>query len=108
MQGCQLVTLSACETARGREVSSQGVLGLRSALMGAGADSVMLSLWPVPDKPTSELMKVFYRRLLDGDAPVVALRTAQAAVRSNPKWQAPYYWAAWILVGDGWHKLKKG
>ncbi|MBX9567840.1 MAG: CHAT domain-containing protein [Candidatus Obscuribacterales bacterium] len=108
LQGCQLVTLSACETARGREVSSQGVLGLRSALMGAGADSVMLSLWPVPDKPTSELMKVFYRRLLDGDAPVVALRTAQAAVRSNPKWQAPYYWAAWILVGDGWHKLKKG
>lgn len=108
LQGCHLVTLSACETGRGREVSSQGVLGLRSALMGAGADSVMLSLWPVPDKPTSELMKVFYRRLLDGDTPVMALRTAQAAVRSNPKWQAPYYWAAWILVGDGWRTLGRG
>lgn len=107
LQGCRLVTLSACETGRGRELSSQGVLGLRSALMGAGADSVMLSLWPVPDKPTSELMKVFYRRMLEGDPPVQALRIAQEAVRKNPKWQAPYYWAAWILVGDGWKKLSK-
>lgn len=107
LQGCRLITLSACETARGREVSSQGVLGLRSALMGAGADSVMLSLWPVPDKPTSELMKVFYKRMLEGDQPVLALRAAQAAVRNNPEWQAPYYWAAWILVGDGWKKLAR-
>jgi hypothetical protein len=107
LQGCRLVTLSACETARGREVSSQGVMGLRSALMGAGADSVMLSLWPVPDKPTSELMKSFYKRILAGDPPVQALKSAQATVRSNPKWQAPYYWAAWIIVGDGRKRLSK-
>lgn len=105
LQGCRLLTLSACETARGREVGGQGVMGLRSALMGAGADSVMLSLWPVPDKPTSELMKAFYKRLLAGDPPVQALRSAQAVLRNNPKWQAPYYWAAWILVGDGWKKI---
>lgn len=105
LEGCKLITLSACETGRGREVSSQGVLGLRSALMGAGSRSVLLSLWPVPDGPTSELMKVFYQRLLSGNSAVAALKDAQAAVRKNPKWNAPYYWAAWILVGDGWEKL---
>lgn len=104
LDGCRLVTLSACETARGRELSGQGVLGLRSALMGAGCRSVLVSLWPVPDRPTSELMKVFYKEMLAGDAPVVALQKAQEAVRKNPEWRAPYYWAAWVLVGDGWSK----
>ena len=108
LEGCKLVTLSACETARGREISSQGVLGLRSSLMGAGSRSVLLSLWPVPDKPTSELMKVFYKRILAGDTAAAALKQAQAAVRKkDPQWQAPYYWAAWILVGDGWDSISQ-
>ncbi len=101
---CRLVTLSACETGRGRELTGQGVIGLRSALMGAGARSVLLSLWKVPDRATAELMKVFYQNLLDGNSPSFSLIQAQNEVRKKPEWRAPKYWAAWVLVGDGWSK----
>ena len=47
---------------------------------------------------------VVYQELIKGDTPVIALRKAQSAIRANEKWQAPYYWAAWIIVGDGWEK----
>lgn len=106
LDGCRLVTLSACDTGRGREVNSQGVLGLRSALMGGGSRCVLLSLWPVSDLPTSLLMKRFYQSLLEGKSPVVALKEGQAEVRS--KLAAPYFWAAWILVGDGWESITVG
>jgi CHAT domain-containing protein len=53
-------------------------------------------------------MKAFYKRLLAGDTAAAALKQAQAAVRKkDPQWQAPYYWAAWILVGDGWDSISQ-
>ena len=80
LSGCRLVTLSACETGRGEEVTGQGVMGLRAAVLAAGARSVVMSLWAVPDESTERLMQAFYegvwtRRL----APAEALRRAQLA-----------------------------
>lgn len=102
---CKLVTLSACETGRGRELNGQGVIGLRSSLMGAGARTILLSLWKVPDRATNELMQAFYQKMFEGQPPAVALREAQRSVRyKEKKWQAPLYWAAWVLIGNGWQK----
>ncbi len=97
----RLVVLSACETGRGAEVTGQGVLGLRSTLAAAGARSVLMSLWEVPDASTALLMGAFYRALwTDGASPAAALRSAQAVVRSTPRYAAPVHWAAWTLAGD--------
>lgn len=101
---CRMITLSACETGRGQEVNTQGVIGLRSALMGAGAKTLLLSLWPVPDRATSTLMSAYYEQIFKGEAPVLALRKAQAEVRKHEEWEPPYFWASWIIVGDGWMK----
>jgi len=73
----ELVTLSACSTARGRTLGGDGVLGLSQAFQLAGARAVLATLWDVPDRPTAELMTVFYRGLAEGRDPASALRTAQ-------------------------------
>lgn len=102
---CQLIVLSACETGRGTEERGQGVLGLRSVLMAAGAKSLLLSLWSVDDEATSFLMTEFYKHLLEGKSKAESLQLAKNAVRNNrehPNWKAPCYWAAWALVGQGW------
>ena len=101
LTGVRLVVLSACETGRGTEVTGQGVLGLRAALAAAGVRSVLMSLWQVPDESTALLMQEFYRGLWEeGLRPAEALRRAQGAVRADPRFVAPVYWAAWTLVGD--------
>jgi CHAT domain-containing protein len=98
---CQLVTLSACQTGLGRGLNGQGVIGLRSAIIGAGAKSVLLSLWSVPDEATQELMKRFYTNLWENNMPKQeALTEAQSYIRSQEKWKAPVNWAAWVLVGE--------
>ena len=101
--GTELVVLSACETGLGTEVDGQGVMGLRAAFTTAGARSVLMSLWPVPDESTAALMSHFYEGLWEEGLPVSeALRAAQAAVRSDPAHAAPLYWAGWMVVGAGW------
>lgn len=102
---CKLITLSACETGRGEEVTGQGVMGLRSALMAAGARSILMSLWKVPDDATQKLMTNFYTNLLIKKLPrAEALKLAQQAVRDDPsgKYKHPWFWAAWVLAGEGW------
>lgn len=102
---CKLITLSACETGRGEEVTGQGVMGLRSALMAAGARSILMSLWKVPDDATQKLMTYFYTNLLIKRLPrAEALKLAQESVRDDPsgKYKHPWYWAAWVLAGEGW------
>lgn len=97
----RMVVLSACETGRGTEVSGQGVLGLQSSFLAAGARALLMSLWKVPDASTALLMEHFYRGLLvEGRAPDEALGRAQSAVRGDPRYAAPIHWAAWVLVGD--------
>lgn len=96
-----LVVLSACDTALGREIRGEGLVGLTRGFQHAGARAVLVSLWEVDDEATAELMKIFYRGMLEhGQPPATALRTAQETLRRRPGWEAPYYWAGFVLQGD--------
>lgn len=103
----RLVVLSACQTALGKHVRGEGLLGLTRGFMGAGASSVVASLWNVDDGATAELMKHFYTNLLqEGMKPAEALREAQNVIRKRPEWSSPYYWAAFTLQGDYRHPFQ--
>jgi CHAT domain-containing protein len=105
LSGCELVTLSACETGRGEEVTGQGVMGLRASVMAAGSRSMLMSLWKVPNEATVKLMEAFYRNLwMKKINKAEALRLAQASVRDHPsgKYRNANYWAGWALVGEAW------
>jgi CHAT domain-containing protein len=96
-----LVVLSACETALGREIRGEGIIGLTRAFMYAGVPRVVSTLWSVDDRATAELMQQFYAGVLrEGLTPAAALRAAQLRLAANPRWSAPYYWAGFILQGD--------
>jgi CHAT domain-containing protein len=82
-------------------------MGLRAALLGAGARGVLVSLWPVDDNATRALMEHFYENLWNSKTlipPAEALTKAQQAVRDEAggKWKHPYYWAGWVYDGQGW------
>jgi CHAT domain-containing protein/Tfp pilus assembly protein PilF len=96
-----LVVLSACRTALGKDVKGEGLIGLTRAFFYAGAGGVISSLWKVDDRATAELMQRFYRKLLkEGLPPSAALREAQLSMWREPAWQAPYYWAGFVFQGD--------
>ena len=95
----ELVVLSGCETALGKEIAGEGPIGLSQAFLRSGARSVVASLWRVPDSSTAVLMREFYRQLLtNGQNPAAALQLAQDAVRQQARWSDPYYWAGFQLV----------
>ncbi|MBW4561830.1 MAG: tetratricopeptide repeat protein [Mojavia pulchra JT2-VF2] len=97
----ELVVLSACETGLGEEVKGEGLIGLTRGFMYAGSPRVLVSLWSVDDEATSELMKQFYSKMLQGGLkPAAALRAAQLEMWRNPNYQSPYFWAAFTLQGD--------
>ena len=97
----ELVVLSACQTGLGKEVKGEGLMGLTRGFMYAGAARVVVSLWSVNDKATSELMTIFYRQMLkENQRPAAALRAAQIEMWKQKQWQAPYYWAAFVLQGE--------
>jgi CHAT domain-containing protein/tetratricopeptide (TPR) repeat protein len=91
-----LVTLSACDTASGREAGGEGLIGLSRAFQYAGARSVLASLWAVSDRSTAEFMRRFYGALKEGRPKDEAVQTAQRGLRE----QHPYHWAAFQLSGD--------
>lgn len=96
-----LVVLSACRTALGKDVRGEGLIGLTRGFMYAGASSVVASLWNVDDEATAELMKHFYANMLQkGLRPAEALRAAQNTLRQNPQWQSPHFWAGFTLQGE--------
>lgn len=96
-----LVVLSACQTALGKEVRGEGLVGLTRGFMYAGARSVVATLWPVEDAATAELMPRFYHALMkDGQTPAAALRSAQLALWERRRTRRPFYWAAFTLQGD--------
>jgi CHAT domain-containing protein len=94
----ELVVLSACETGLGQVQVGEGVFGLRRAFVLAGAKTLVMSLWKVPDQQTQELMVGFYRRILTGQPRSDALRGAQLAMKA--KYANPLYWGAFICQGD--------
>ncbi|HKX32146.1 MAG TPA: CHAT domain-containing protein [Blastocatellia bacterium] len=98
----ELVVLSACRTALGKEKSGEGLMGLTRGFFYAGARRVIASLWVVSDTATAELMRRFYRELLGPRRlpPAAALRAAQISMWKESKWNAPYYWAAFTLQGE--------
>jgi len=96
-----LVVLSACETGLGKEIAGEGLVGLTSGFIYAGARRVMASLWKVDDVATAELMQSFYRGVLQqGMTPAAALRQAQLHMWRQKRWAAPYNWGAFTLQGE--------
>ena len=96
-----LVVLSACQTALGKQIKGEGLVGLTRGFMYAGAQRVVASLWQVDDLATAHLMKSFYRGMLvDGLRPAAALRAAQMETQKQRRWSSPFFWAAFTIQGE--------
>jgi CHAT domain-containing protein len=96
-----LAVLSTCQSALGKQIRGEGIVGLTRGFMYAGAARVVASLWRVPDAATAQLMRYFYAGMLQqGLSPAAALRAAQVKIARQPNWSSPYYWAAFKLEGE--------
>jgi CHAT domain-containing protein len=96
-----LVVLSGCRTALGKEVRGEGLIGLTRGFEYAGVPRVVATLWPVLDRATAELMTRFYKAMWrDHLSAAAALRKAQRSLRGDPYYRDPYYWAGFVLQGD--------
>ena len=96
-----LVVLSACQTALGKEVNGEGLIGLTRGFMYAGAPRVVSTLWKVDDFATAKLMARFYKAMeQDKMRPAQALRQAQFSLWKETSLSAPYYWAGFLIQGD--------
>jgi CHAT domain-containing protein len=105
----ELTVLSACQTALGKDVKGEGLVGLTHSFMSAGSKSVVASLWKVDDHATAALMSDFYQFMFrEGMPPVVALRAAKLKMMQNRRWQAPYYWAGFVFQGDYESRINVG
>lgn len=97
----ELVVLSACQTALGKDVRGEGLVGLTRGFFYAGAKRVVASLWKVDDAATAEFMKRFYQHLISRKvAPAAALRAAQTEMKLIPRFRAPYFWAGFTIQGE--------
>ena len=97
----QLVVLSACQTQVGNASDGDEIIGLNRAFLYAGTPNVVATLWHISDEATAELMKQFYASLKSGVSTAEALQFAQQAIKKNPDYAHPYYWAAFGLTGNG-------
>jgi CHAT domain-containing protein len=96
-----LVVLSACQTALGKEIRGEGLVGLTRGFMYAGAPRVIASLWQIDDRASAEFMKRFYQQMLGNKvSPAAALRAAQVSMQSDKRWHDPHNWAAFTLQGE--------
>lgn len=100
LQGTKLVVLSACETGVGRVTNGDGVYGLRRALVIAGAESLVMSLWQVDDLATKDLMAGYYARLKAGRGRSSALRDVQLELSARKEYAHPFYWAGFLPAGN--------
>jgi CHAT domain-containing protein len=103
-----MVVLSACQTARGRVSAGEGVVGMSWAWFVAGCPTTVVSQWEVDASSTRQLMVEFHRGLAKrfpggatGISKAEALRLAALSLLKSPKYRHPFYWAAFVIVGDG-------
>jgi CHAT domain-containing protein/tetratricopeptide (TPR) repeat protein len=96
-----LVVLSACQTALGREITGEGLIGLSRAFFYAGARSVVATLWNLNDRFAAEFIERFYRELNQGHSSEEALRRAKVAYVNHPRYSHPFYWSSLVMLGDG-------
>jgi CHAT domain-containing protein/Tfp pilus assembly protein PilF len=104
LYGTKLVVLSACDTGLGELKNGEGVQGLRRALVLAGSESQVISLWPVTDQGAKELMIEYYRALRRGEGRSEGLRQVQLRMLKSKNRLHPFYWAAFIQSGE-WASL---
>jgi len=102
--GTKLVVLSACDTGVGQVLNGEGVYGLRRAFVLAGAESLVMSLWPVNDYSTRQLMTNYYKNLKQGMGRGEALRQVQLDLLKRNGKLHPFYWANFIQSGE-WANL---
>ena len=95
----RLVVLSCCHSGQG-EIKAEGVVGIARAFLGAGARSVLVSLWAIDDKATLEFMKNFYEHLVKGKSASEALHQAMNCMRESVEFGVVKYWAPFVLIGD--------
>lgn len=95
----ELVVLSACSTGLGKVVKGEGIIGLTRAFMYAGAPSLVVSLWPVADRSTADLMVSFYRQMNRGESKADGLRRGKLELIGSGRYSHPFYWAPFVLVG---------
>ncbi len=100
LTGTELVFLSACDTGVGTVANGEGVYGLRRALVIAGARSQVTTLWKIHDEATRRFVERYYKRLMAGEGRSEALRQVQIGMLRSPALRHPYYWAAFIPIGE--------
>lgn len=97
----EMVVLSGCRTGLGKEIKGEGLVGLTRGFMYAGAARVLVSLWDISDEASADLMAGLYKVMLkQHKSPAAALRAAQIEIMKDKRWQAPYFWAAFVLQGE--------
>jgi CHAT domain-containing protein len=104
LKGCELAILSACDTNYGPDQQGEGTWSLSRGFLVAGARRVVASNWLVDDEAAASLVSVFCGALVKAqqDHPLdyaEALHAAKRWVRSQEKWQSPYFWGSFVLVG---------
>ncbi|NEQ87247.1 MAG: CHAT domain-containing protein, partial [Moorea sp. SIO2I5] len=104
LSGTKLVVLSACDTGLGNISAGEGIYGLRRALVIAGSESQVISLWKVDDRATKDLMVAYYQGLQDNQGRSEALRRIQLQMLGSGNYQHPYYWASFIPSGN-WRSM---
>ena len=97
----RLAVLSSCRSAGGRALTGEGIQGLSSAFLASRVSAVVATLWPVEDRSAADLMEHFYRGLEEGRSVSAALRLAQERLREEPETSDPFFWAGFVVVGDG-------
>ena len=95
----RLVVLSCCHSGRGK-IKAEGVVGIARAFLGAGARSVLASLWAIDDEATLEFMRIFYEHLMEGQRASKSLNQAMKAMRESDNFSDMKYWAPFVLIGD--------
>jgi CHAT domain-containing protein/tetratricopeptide (TPR) repeat protein len=103
-----LVVLSACDTALGREITGEGIVGLTRAFFHAGSRAVMAALWNVNDRFGAAFTEQFYREIRSGRSAAEALQRTKLAFIAHPQFAHPFYWSSLVLAGDGTPVLYAG